>query len=253
MRSTTLTRIMRVALILAGLAVLPQFASAQLPIETKQLKLQNTGNTTALTLTATGVSGAGYTLNFPNAQGSKGGFLYLANSDGQLAFASTSGIAAGYTPVWSTADGGSIVWEDPSGANNPNWSRTGNAITAGTTGKLGTTTAAAMDIVTNDNVRIAISSAGTITIDEITNINGATTIVGVTNINATGTATTNINTSSAGDVNIGFTGGTVDVVSTTTLNGSLALGTTTATPLLMGTDGGVSGEVLVSKGSSATP
>ena len=96
MRTTTLTRGFRVALILAGLLVLPQFAFAQLSaIETRVLKLQ--GATSGAVSLDAQAAVTNYTLRFPAAQASAAGaFLYVANTTtGELAFTNTTGLTQG--------------------------------------------------------------------------------------------------------------------------------------------------------------
>ncbi len=277
MRTTTLTRGFRVVLILAGLLVLPQFAFAQLSaIETRVLKLQGaTSGTVSLDAQATVTS---YTLRFPAAQAAAaGGFLYVTNTTtGELAFTNTSAITSGATPTWN---GTSIVWTDPAGADNPNWSRTGNAIAG--TGTLGATSNQGFNIITNNKTRVGFANDGAITVNTTTdggatttigraaghttaingatNITGATTVVGAMDINATGTGATNIGTSTdGGTVTIGRTGGTLTTVGslghtgTSSFTGNVTLGGA-ASALVMNTDPGDAGDVLVSAGAGATP
>ena len=231
MRTTTLTRAFRVALILAGLAVLPQFASAQLPIETRQLKLQaSTGTDGAVTLSATSIT-TPYTLNFP-ATGSpgKGAFLFMTNSSGDYKWTNAPSNEQ-TTLYW---DGTNVSWVDPNGASNPNWSRAGNDISS--TGTLGSTSNFGFNIITNNKIRIGFANDGAITvntttdggatttigraaghttaIDGTTNITGATTIAGATDINVgASTSATNVGTgTNAGTVTVGRTGGTLTTI-----------------------------------------
>ena len=258
MRSSTLARIMRVALILAGLAVLPQFASAQLTaLETKVLKIQAGSSTNAVSLSATTVSSS-YVLNLPQAQGTNGGFLYMKDAaTGQLEFATTTGLTNGSTPVWD-ATSGTIKWEDPTGASNPNWALQGNNKASGdfTLGFTDAASTANLAIKTAGNTRINVSSSGTVTIDEITNINGATTVVGVTNINATGGANTTIGTSASGTVTVQgatlTTSGALGHTGTSSFTGAVTLAGA-ASPLIANTGAGDIGNVLVSQGSGVTP
>jgi hypothetical protein len=254
MRSTTLlAHLWRVSILAVALLALPQLASAQLPLETKSLKIQATTGTDAVTMTASTVS-APYTLNFPAAIGTPGGMLYVktsATGTAQLAFATATGIANGWSPIW---DGTDVVWVDPNSATNPNWSRAGNAIS--TEGLLGTTTAGgSIKVITGaSQERMLIGATGAISINTsateggatttigraaghttvvdgtfdvngattidgatigitgVTTVTGATTIVGATDINATGTAATNINTGAAGTTTIGSTGGTITTI-----------------------------------------
>jgi hypothetical protein len=172
-----------------------------------------------------------------------------ATGTAQLAFATATGIANGWSPIW---DGTDVVWVDPNSATNPNWSRAGNAIS--TEGLLGTTTAGgSIKVITGaSQERMLIGSDGAISINTsaqggttttigraghttvvdgtfdvngattidgatigitgATTVTGATTIVGATDINATGTAATNINTGAAGTTTIGSTGGTITTI-----------------------------------------
>jgi hypothetical protein len=277
MRTTTLTRGYRVALILAGLLVLPQFAFAQLSaIETRALKIQG-ATSGAVTIDAQATVTA-YTYRFPAAQAAAaGGFLYVTNTTtGELAFTNTSAITSGATPTWN---GTSIVWTDPAGADNPNWSRTGNAIAA--TGTLGATSDQGFNIITNNKTRVGFANDGAITVNTTTdggatttigraaghttaingatNITGATTVVGAMDINATGTGATNIGTSTdGGTVTIGRTGGTLTTVGslghtgTSSFTGNVTLGGT-ASALVANANPGSAGDVLVSDGANKTP
>ena len=271
MRTTTLTRGFRVALILAGLLVLPQFAFAQLSaIETRALKIQG-ASSGAVTIDAQAAV-TDYTYRFPAAQAAAaGGFLYVTNTTtGELAFTNTSAITTGATPTWN---GTSIVWTDPTGADNPNWSRTGNAIAA--TGTLGATSNFGFNIITNNKARVGFAADGAITvntttdggatttigraaghttaIDGATNITGATTVVGAMDINATGTGATNIGTSTdGGTVTIGRSGGTITTTGSLGHTGSLTL-TGANSPLVANSGAGNADDVLVSQGAGATP
>jgi hypothetical protein len=178
MRSTTLlAHLWRVSILAVALLALPQLASAQLPLETKSLKIQATTGTDAVTMTASTVS-APYTLNFPAAIGTPGGMLYVrtsATGTAQLAFATATGIANGWSPIW---DGTDIVWVDPNSATNPNWSRAGNAIS--TEGLLGTTTAGgSIKVITGaSQERMLIGATGAISINTNATEGGATTTIG---------------------------------------------------------------------------
>jgi hypothetical protein len=264
-----------VSILAVALLALPQLASAQLPLETKSLRIQATSGTNAVTLTATGTSG--YNMNFPDTLGGVGTFLFTKAS-GQLAWTATTPSADRTTISWNNTTG-NIEWVDPNSANNPNWSRTGNAVG----GILGTTaagqsisfvTAAAANIrmTIEDDGDVLINSAATggatttigraaghtTAIDGITNITGATTVVGATNINATGTAATNINTGAIGTTTIGFAGGSITTIGslshtgTSSFTGAVTLAGATS-PLVANTGAGAVGNVLVSAGPTATP
>lgn len=216
MRIST-TALMKSALLLvAVLALVPQFAFAQLPVETRELKLQG-ATSGAVTLATTGTT-TSYTMTFPGALGGPGSFLFIKEVGGGMAFTNTpNGTLT--VPRWNNSSG-NIEWVDPNGADNPNWSLSGNALAAGTTGTLGTTTDAGLAIKTATVTRMSITSAGVIELN--TTGSGASTTIGrstghttnvegTANINAASTAVTtigssgatNINTSGAGAVNIG--------------------------------------------------
>lgn len=258
MRSTTLlAHIMRACILAVALLALPQLASAQLPLETKSLKIQASTGTNAVTMTASTVT-APYTLNFPAAQGTNGGFLYLKTStDGGLAWTNTPD--AQKTTIFWDNTAGEIKWVDPNDANNPNWSRTGNAVG----GILGTTAAGqGIDFVTGAaaNIRMSIASTGEVNIgtnathgadvtigngnndikmDGTVDINGATTIDGATIALAGATSTTinaaagatNINTgANAAAVGIGnATTATLDLKAVATTIAGTTVGITAAT------------------------
>lgn len=232
MRTTTLTRGFRVALILAGLLVLPQFASAQLSaIETRVLKLQG-ATSGAVSLDAVAAVTASYALRFPAAQASAAGaFLYVANTTtGELAFTNTTGLVQGSTPVWDTTSK-TIKWEDPSGAANPNWSRTGNAITG--TGTLGASSNQGFNIITNNKTRVGFAADGAITVNTTAD-GGATTTIG----RAAG-HTTAIN-------------GATNITGVTTQTGNFNFAGDSSALQVKGS-AGTSGDVLVSAGTGLTP
>lgn len=227
MRIMTLARFKAAILLAAVLALVPQFAFAQLPVETQQLKLQ--GSTSGALILKTAGATTDYTLTYPEVQGTVGAFLFLGSTDGTLKWSNAAG-GDNYVPIWDAdangAGNGGIVWVDPAGESNPNWTRTGNAITVGSTGKLGTTSASGINIVTNDNMRINIASDGVIGVNA-TATGGATTTIGRTGhttnvdgdfdadgavrLNADEASTTDINTgTSTGKVTIGSTANTVE-------------------------------------------
>lgn len=254
MRSTTLlAHIMRVSILAVALLALPQLASAQLPLETKSLKIQETTGTDAVTLTASTVT-TPYTLNFPAVNGVAGGILYVksvSTNTAQLAYTSTTGLQTGWSPVWDTD---SIIWVDPAGAANPNWSRTGNNVAAGTY-ILGTTGAvdANINIVTRNVARM--SFAGT--------TDGKISVTAPMDINASGSDATNIGTgATAGTVTIGRTTGTLTTIGalghtgTSSFTGNVTLAG--AASALIASDGtgaspGAVGHVLTSDGVDKTP
>lgn len=254
MRTLTLARMGRALLLAAAVIMLPQIASAQLPIETQTLRLQGaTSGSVNLNVPATG--GTGYTITLPAAVGGAGAFLYASNGTGTLAWTDMTSVVAGWYPTW---DGTAVVWTDPAGAANPNWSRTGNNVAAGTY-KLGTTGAvdANINVVTRDVTRMSFSgtTVGTISVTAPIDINVGASTDAVNIASGTGAATVSIGNSAATLTTAGTLGhtGAANITGATTVNTSLALGTTAATPLLMNADAGADGEVLVSKGASATP
>jgi hypothetical protein len=282
-----------VSILAVALLALPQLASAQLPLETKSLRIQATAGTDAVTLTASTVT-TPYSINFPGAVGGLGSFLFANNATGGLAWTNTP--SALNNSIFFNSSTGLVEWVDPNSANNPNWSRTGNL--AG--GILGTTAIGqGIDFVTEAaaNIRMSIAPTGTIGINNtatggatttigraaghttvvdgafdvngattidgatigitgITTVTGATTIVGATDINATGGANTTVGTSALGTV----------IVQGATLTTSGSLGHTGASsftgavtlagatsPLVANSGPGTTGDVLVSAGAGNTP
>lgn len=274
MRITTILTRLRVVLALAALVTVPYESFAQLPFESRELKLQ--GSTTGtLSIVAPATVSTPYTITLPNAVGGNGALLYSNTTNGGLTWTGAPA-GTGYSLRWN---GTAIEWVDPSGANNPNWSLTGNAL--GATGVLGSSTNQGISIITNNLERMTVASDGVIGINDGTNA-GATTnigkagntvnllgtanLTGATNINtSTGTFATNIGTgTTAGTVTIGRTGGTITTVGTLghtgnlNMTGDLAVtgninlsGTTRE--LQMNGAAGATGSVLVSKGAGATP
>ena len=248
MRSTTLlAHLWRVSILAVALLALPQLASAQLPLETKSLKIQATTGTNAVTMTASTVT-TPYTLNFPAVQGTNGSFLYMKSStDGGFAWTNTPSATA-TTIFWNNTTG-DVEWVDPNSANNPNWSRTGNAVG----GILGTTAAGqGIDFVTGAaaNIRMGITATGEVNIgtnatsgadvtignssnDIVLNgtvdINGATTIDGATVAIDGATSTTINGGTSTGSVTIGGTGAqTVDIATGAAVK-TVSIGSTNTT------------------------
>ena len=278
MRIMTPTRFLRVAFILAALALVPQYAFAQLPVETREVKFQ--GATSGSLIMKTADATTPYTLTYPGAVGSVGSFMYLSSTNGTLAWSNAAG-GDNFTPIWDAdANGGNggIVWVDPASANNPNWSLTGNALSGA--GKLGTTTAQAINVVTENKTRLNIAADGAVNINTIgdsggssttigratghtTNVDGAFDVDGSTNIDGTvnvntdasNASATNINTVGTGLVTVGNTGNelevnaatfdvnsaTVTIDGTTTVTGTTNINTTgTAITSLGNTNGGTS-------------
>ena len=201
MRSTTLlAHIGRACILAIAIMALPQLASAQLPLETKSLKIQAQTGTNAVTLTTPNAV-TPYTLTLPGAgTPGTGAFMYALTTDGGLAWTNAP-TAAQTTLYW---DGTNVQWVDPNSAFNPNWSLTGNAL-ANDNSKLGTTTAFNVSLVTNNVTRILLDKAGDVT------INGA----------ATGNTT--IGSFAGNDVAIGNSTGDVGITGTTTVTGATTI------------------------------
>ncbi|MFN4907557.1 MAG: beta strand repeat-containing protein [Bacteroidota bacterium] len=215
-------------ILFAMLALASQYAFAQLPIETRQLRLQgaSSGQAVGFRLPLTPITN--YNLTYPAAIGAgPGSFMFLQSvtntSEGSFAW-SNAPQATGWTPRWN-ATTSVIEWIDPDGEFNPNWSIRGNNFGTTTSRIFGTTSGAEIDIRTNNLNRMTIESDGDISINttvtggvtttigrttdsHITAINGTTNIQGTTTINAdNNTAVTNIGTgTTTGQVNIGATG-----------------------------------------------
>lgn len=246
MRSTTLlAHLWRVSILAVALLALPQLASAQLPLETKSLRIQATTGTNAVSLTASTVT-APYALNYP-ATGSPGGgaFIYATNGTGDLGWTNAP-TAQQTTLFWN---GTTVEWVDPNNANNPNWSRTGNAVG----GILGTTAAGqGIDFVTGAaaNIRMGITATGEVNIgtnatsgadvtignssnDIVLNgtvdINGATTIDGATVAIDGATSTTINGGASTGSVTIGGTGAQTIDIATGAAAKTVSIGSTNTT------------------------
>jgi hypothetical protein len=273
MRITTILTRLRVVFALAALVTVPYESFAQLPFEARELKLQgSSAGTLSIVAPATVTP---YTITLPNAAGGNGALLYSNTTNGGLTWTGAPA-GTGYSLRWN---GTAIEWVDPSGANNPNWSLTGNAL--GATGVLGSSTNQGISIITNNLERMTVASDGVIGINNGTNA-GATTnigkagntvnllgtsnLTGDANINTTtGSFATNIGTgTTAGTVTIGRTGGTITTVGTLGHTGNINMGgdvTVTGNINLSGTTrelqmngaAGAAGSVLVSKGTGVTP
>lgn len=279
MRIISPKTLLRVACLLAVSFLTAEQSFAQLPFEARELKLQgSTSGTLSIVAPATVTS---YSLTLPNAAASGSGALLYSTTTGGLSWTGTPG-GSGYTLRWN---GSAPEWVDPAGANNPNWSLTGNALS--TTGVLGSSTNNGISIITNNLERMTIAADGTIGINDGTNggtttnigksagtvnlLGGTTNITGIANINTTGTAATNIGTATgAGTVTIGRAAGTITTLGTIghtgnanitgnvgitgdlTVTGNMNLSGTTR-ELQMNGSAGTDGYVLVSKGTGATP
>lgn len=247
MRSTTLlAHIMRACILAVALLALPQLASAQLPLETKSLRIQATSGTNAVSLTASTVT-TPYALNYP-ATGSPGGgaFIYATNGTGDLGWTNAP-TAQQTTLFWN---GTTVEWVDPNNANNPNWSRTGNAVG----GILGTTAAGqAINFVTGDatNIRMTLEADGdllinttatggatttigrasghTTVVDGTLDVNGSTTIDGATVAIDGATSTTINGGASTGSVTIGGTGAQTVDIATGAAAKTVSIGSTNTT------------------------
>lgn len=278
MRIMTLTRFKHVILLAAVLALVPQFAFAQLPVASQEFRLQ--GSTSGALILKTAAATTDYTLTYPAAQGTVGSFLFLGSTDGTLKWSTAAG-GDNFTPIWDTDAGGpgvgGIVWVDPAGATNPNWSLTGNQLAAD--GTLGSKNGYGVNFQTNLNTRLSISSDGAIGINatgtggatttigraagHTTAIDGTTNVTGTTNINASNSAVTtigssgatNINTTGDGAVNVG-TGASSGTVTVGRTGGTLttigALGHTGTATVTGTTEINVAGTATTSIGSGST-
>lgn len=252
MRSTTLLALtMRACILAVALLALPQLASAQLPLETKNLRIQAQTGTNAVTLT-TPTAVTPYSITLPGAVGGQGSFMYASNPTGTMAWTNTP--TAALTTIFYNNTTGVVEWVDPNSASNPNWSRTGNLVG----GILGTTAAGqSIDFVTGAaaNIRMGITATGEVNIgtnatsgadvtigngtnDIVLNgtvdVNGNTTVDGATialagTTSVTVTGATNINTTGTATTAIGAAGGTTNINSTgiATTNIGFAGGTLT--------------------------
>lgn len=293
-----------------GIALISLFAVfnhsyAQMPLETRELRLQ--GATSGSLTLRTANTTTTYTLGYPSTMGSAGSLLFLSSTDGSLAW---SGAPNGdrNIPMWDiSANGGAggIVWTDPTSASNPMWSIYGNNLAG--PGTLGTTSAQGMNLVTDGKIIIALSSTGGVTIngssqggilttlgrsghttkiDGLLDIDAATSLDGLLNINtlAGNAEATNINTSGSGLVSIGNTSNelevnagtldinspviTLDATSGISLTGPVTIntegtgvtaigntmgGTSLAGPVKLSGSSGISGDVMVSQGTTSTP
>lgn len=207
-------------------------ASAQMPLETRELKLQG-ATAGSITLRAATTS-TPYSLSYPPATGMSGSLLYLSSSDGSLMW-SGNPLGDRNIPLWDiSANGGNggVVWTDPSSASNPMWSITGNNLSG--IGVLGTTSEQGIHLITNGNVIVSLSSSGSVAINGssqggsqtvIGRAGHTTRIIGVLEVDATanmdgqfnintlaGNANaTNINSVGTGLVSIGNSGNELDV------------------------------------------
>ncbi len=274
MRISTMARLRGAVILFAMLALASQYAFAQLPIETRQLRLQgaSSGQAVGFRLPLTPITN--YNLTYPAAIGAgPGSFMFLQtvtnSSEGSFAW-SNAPQATGWTPRWN-ATTSVIEWIDPDGEFNPNWSIRGNNFGTTTSRIFGTTSGAEIDIRTNNLNRMTIESDGDITINTtasvgsglsttigratdhttaingITNITGATTVVGATNINADGTAATNIGTgATAGKVEIGGGGDQTIEIGDGAAIKTIAIGsntTSSSTTILGGATGSLNANV----------
>lgn len=225
MRISTTALVKSAIILVAVLALVPQVAFAQLPVETRELKLQGAASG-SLILKASS-EGSAYTLSYPGAIGGAGSFLYIANSGtGALAYTNTPS-ATLTVPRWNNT-AGEIQWVDPNGSDNPNWSISGNDFGAATSKTLGTKSGTDINVITNNVVRMVVASNGDIDINtganagDITNIGKTAKTVnikGETNVNTTTTDATNIGTGAAsGATTIGRSDGTTTIAGTTKLN-----------------------------------
>jgi hypothetical protein len=267
----------RILTTLACVLLLAEVGRAQVPIETRVLKLQ--GATSGSILLRSSDVTTNYSIIYPNAQGAVGSLLYMASSDGTMAWTSAPG-GDHFIPLWdisANSGAGGVLWTDPASAQNPMWSISGNNLAG--PGMLGTTSAQPLRIITDGKQRIELAGNGDLTLNgtsqggvstiigragHTTNIRGtldvdaATSIDGVVSINtaASNSDATHINTLGTGIVVIGnsaneleVNAGVLDLNSTTmtldasgtiAVNGTLAVNTVgTSVTSLGNTSGGV--------------
>ena len=258
MRISTMARVKGAIFLLAVLALVPQFAFAQLPIETRDLRLQGGTSGDVITIKAPNDVGLNYSLTYPNNIGAgKGAFLFLASTDGssgQFKWSSTVA-TTGHIPVWDDALT-EIRWVGADSDLFPVWSLNGNLL-ANNSKRLGSNNSTPFDIVTDNQTRVVFASNGDISINTTNNganttigraaghttaINGTLNVLGTTTINAdNNTAVTNIGTgTTTGAVTIGGGSDQAITIGTGAAVKTVALGsnTTTSSTTILGGAGG---------------
>jgi len=192
------------------------------PIETRVLKLQ--GATSGSILLRSSDVTTNYSIIYPNAQGAIGSLLYMASTDGTMAWTAAPG-GNRYIPLWdisANAGAGGVVWTDPASAQNPTWSISGNNLAG--PGILGTTSAQSLRIITDGKQRIELAANGDLTLNG-TSQGGVTATIGrvghTTNIR--GTLDVDAGTSIDGVVSINTAASNSDATSINTLGTGIVL------------------------------
>lgn len=215
-------RTLRILTTLACVLVLAEVGRAQVPIETRVLKLQ--GATSGSILLRSSDVTTNYSIIYPNAQGAIGSLLYMASTDGTMAWTAAPG-GNRYIPLWdisANAGAGGVVWTDPASAQNPTWSISGNNLAG--PGILGTTSAQSLRIITDGKQRIELAANGDLTLNG-TSQGGVTATIGrvghTTNIR--GTLDVDAGTSIDGVVSINTAASNSDATSINTLGTGIVL------------------------------
>ena len=214
-------------------------AVAQLPILTRELQLQpaGAGNTTSIT------------------KASNDGGLVITNIPLTATLADENVLVIGPSSNVVTRMAMSTITQGTA------WGLSGNTGTNGTSNYLGTTDNQPLVIKTFGAERMRIASSGLVGIGEndpgnILHVTGTTTGQGITIENTAGAATLRLSNNATEQYTITQTGGAaskLEFAGTATVMDISAAGLAVHKPLLMGTDAGADGNVLVSKGNSATP
>lgn len=215
-------RTLRILTTMACMLVLAEVGRAQVPIETRVLKLQ--GATSGSILLRSSDVTTNYSIIYPNAQGAIGSLLYMASTDGTMAWTSAPG-GNHFIPLWdisANAGAGGVVWTDPASAQNPTWSISGNNLAG--PGTLGTTSAQSLRIITDGKQRIELAANGDLTLNG-TSQGGVTATIGrvghTTNIR--GTLDVDAGTSIDGVVSINTAASNSDATSINTLGTGIVL------------------------------
>lgn len=234
MRISTMARLRGAVILFAMLALASQYAFAQLPIETRQLRLQGSASGAVVLQSAPTVT-TPYILTYPDAIGTgQGSFLFMGNSGsstGQLKWSSQATVT-GHIPVWDQA-ATTITWVGADSDLFPVWSLTGNNLAAADK-KLGSTSNQPFDIITNNEARVTFAANGDISINtqnaganttigrvaagHLLTVNGETVINGGANTGSTtiGNSTSTF-TSNAGTLDINASTATLDAATSLTI------------------------------------
>ncbi len=239
MRISTLARTKSAIILFVMLALASQYAFAQLPIETRQLRLQGSASGAVVLQSAPTVT-TPYILTYPDAIGTgQGSFLFMGtsgSSTGQLKWSSQATVT-GHIPVWNQTDA-TINWVGADSDLFPVWGLNGNQL-ADATKRLGSRNLEPFDIVTDNVARVTFAANGDISINtansganttigratgHTTTVNGTTAILGTTDINVTGSSGTTIGNASS---TLTSNAGTLDInAATATIDASTSLGIT---------------------------